>query len=297
MYMDREQAIGLTGRSLAATPGQVDPTPGMERGPFGPIVPAPYAPTSFLDVVPSGPLDAPSLPYAQEVASGDRTAGAAPVAPGAIKPQATVSYQDAVATPTVVAAWTKVNKATLMDVGQLQLRIQNRLIAGVSAAIEAQIISGDGTGVNLLGLLNQSGVANVPHVGGSLAPDAVLDGIVACLAVGAKPNVIALSLTDWASLLKTKTGADNEYIGSPFLSTAQALWGVSLLPAIGVPSGRCLVGDTQIGLTLLWREGIHALISDSDSDDFTRNRATILVESRVALATWVPAAFCWVDLA
>lgn len=294
-YLTREQAIGLTGKALAAE-GRVDETPGMGRGPFGPIVPAPLPPTSFLDLVPSGPLDAPSLPYAQEISSGDRTAGAAPVAPAALKPAATISYADAEAKPETVAAWTKVNKQTLMDVQALQARIQTRLLAGVLAAIEAQVIGGDGTPPNLLGLLNTSGIAHVAHVAGTLGPDALLDGIVDVLAVGAKPNVIALSLPDWAALLKTKSAGSQEYLASPFLATAQSVWGVALVPAVGIPVGTALVGDTTIGIQVLWRESVHMVISDSDQDDVVRNRATLLAEARVASAMWVPAAFAIVDL-
>ncbi len=74
-YMSAEDATGLTGKALAAA-GMVDPTPGMTTGPFGPIIGAPAPPTSFLDLCPSQMLDVPSLPYAQEVVTGDRTAGA-----------------------------------------------------------------------------------------------------------------------------------------------------------------------------------------------------------------------------
>jgi hypothetical protein len=37
-------------------------------------------------------------------------------------------------------------------------------------------------------------------------------------------------------------------------------------------------------------------MSDSDSDDFVRNRLTLLGEGRFALAIWSPASFARVDL-
>ena len=55
-YMSREDATLLTGKALAAVPGTVDPTGGMERGQFGGIVPTPTPPTSFLDLCPSAPM-------------------------------------------------------------------------------------------------------------------------------------------------------------------------------------------------------------------------------------------------
>ena len=129
----------------------------MERGQFGAIVPAPTPPTSFLDLCPVAPLDGPSMPYAQEVSTGDRTAGAAPVTPGSIKPPATIEYKDAEAKPETIAAFVKCQKATLADVDQLTARIQTRLMTGVRAAVENQVLTGDGVSPKLLGLLNTPG--------------------------------------------------------------------------------------------------------------------------------------------
>jgi hypothetical protein len=50
-------------------------------------------------------------------------------------------------------------------------------------------------------------------------------------------------------------------------------------------------------MTLFVREGVQVLVSDSDSDDFLRNRITMLGETRVASAIWQPGAFAIVHLA
>ena len=57
-----------------------------------------------------------------------------------------------------------------------------------------------------------------------------------------------------------------------------------------------IVGDFTVALTLLVREAINVLLSDSAYDDFTRNRVTILAVSRVALPIWQPAALSIVYL-
>ena len=236
------------------------------------------------------------MPYAQEVSSGDRTAGAAPVLPGSIKPQATIEYKDAEAKPETIAAWVKCQKATLADVDQLAARIQTRLLTGVRAAVENQVLTGDGVSPNLLGLLNTPGTVSVPYDAAAVPPDAILDGIAAGLTNGAQPNVVALSIEDWITILKSKSAGSQEYLGSPFLAPASSLWSLPMVPCVGVPAGRAIVADTRIALTILWREGIHILVSDSDQDDFVRNRATLLAETRVALAVWVPSAVAIVDL-
>ena len=296
-FMSVEDASSsMTGRMLAAVPGFVAPTGGMETGPFGPIIATPTPPTSFLDLVPGQPLDAPSMPYAQEVSTGDRTAGAAPVSPGQIKAQATIEYRDAEAKPETIASWVKVQKQTLADVDQLAARIQNRLMSGVRAAVEDQVLSGDGVSPNLLGLLNTPGTASVPYDAAAVPPDAILDAIAAVLTNGAQPNVVALSIPDWTAVLKSKSVGSGEYLGSPFLAPASSLWSLPMVPAVGIPEGQAIVGDTRIGISVLWREPIHILISDADQDDWVRNRCTLLAETRVASAVWVPAAFAIVDL-
>jgi hypothetical protein len=50
------------------------------------------------------------------------------------------------------------------------------------------------------------------------------------------------------------------------------------------------------GATLFVRERVHVLISDSDQDDFLRNRVTLLGEMRAAIAIWQPSCFALVDL-
>ena len=49
--------------------------------------------------------------------------------------------------------------------------------------------------------------------------------------------------------------------------------------------------------TLFVGEGVTVIASDSDQDEFTRNRVALLGEGRFALAVWQPSAFAVVDLA
>ena len=151
----------------------------------------------------------------------------------------------------------KCQKQTLADVDQLAARIQTRLLTGVRAEVENQVLTGDGVSPNLLGLLNTPGIIPVPYDAAAVPPDAILDGIAACLTNGASPNVVALSIEDWTTILKSKSAGSQEYLGSPFLAPASSLWSLPMVPCVGVPAGQAIVGDTRIGISVLWREGIH----------------------------------------
>jgi Phage capsid family len=292
--LTRDQVVNLTGKALAATPGQVDPTTNMTTGPFGGISPALQPGLRFLDFLPSTPLDAPSYPYTREL-GGD--VGAAVVAAGSTKPAANIEYEDHEAKPRTVAAYTKLNKVSLADIDQLQARVQNRLSYGVLAALEQEVINGSGEGEHLLGILRVTGVgATASDPGSNPSADLILDGIATALKSGARPNVCALSVDDWCALLKSKSDGSGEYLAGPFLSMVQAIWGVPLVPAVGMPVGKALIIDTVACMELLVREAVSVLVSDADSDDLTRNRCTLLAEGRWASAVWAPGAACIVTL-
>jgi Phage capsid family len=294
----REQVVQWTGRSLMAAAGPA-PTPGMSQAAMTRIVPSPTPPQSFLDLVPSVVMEAPSLLYGQEVASAESSPPAL-VAPGSVKPAVDFAYQDATANPATIAGFIKQNKQLLADVPMLENLIQSRLMTRTRIALEHEIIAGTGatsdrTGQpGIVGLLNTTGIGNVAGVAGN--PDGIIDAIVTCLVSGANPNVIALNPTDWGGLLKVKASGSGEYQMAAFLDVLQKATNAPMVPAVGVPPKKFIVGDTNLGLTLLVREGAHVIVSDADTDDLTRNRWTLLCEGRWALAVWVPAAFCTVTI-
>lgn len=294
--IDRETLMGWTGRALAAG---FAPTPGMGQAGMAEVVPLQAPPTTFLDLLPSFPLEASSYPFVQRLSGGVKPA---PTAPEATKPQIDANYQDAEATPATIAGFIKVPRQSLADVVGLAAEVQTDLVRETRTALETELMSGTGavsdrTGKpGIVGLLNTTGVAAVAQQTGEQVADALLDAIVDALVIGARPNVIAMNPTDWATLLKSKSSGSGEYVANPFLATAQQVWGTALVPATGVPAKQVIVGDTTLGARLLWREPAAIYMSNNDQDDFVRNRVTILCECRAAFAVRVPGAFCVVTL-
>lgn len=292
----REDLVGMTGGALqASTGGIVTPTPGMGGGTYpGPFVPLLQPQNTILGLIPSGTTDAASFPYVQEIpSSGDP--GPAPVAPGTTKPAAGIAYQDAVAHVSTIAGWVKLNKQSAQDSAQLQPAIQSRLLFKLLQNVLNQVIAGTGsvsdvTGQpGLTGLLATSNILTVDGAGKPEA-DAILNGIAACLTLGAAPNLVVLSIADWVKLLQTKT-TTGEYIASPFAATVSQIWNTAFLPSVAVAAGTAIVIDTRLACTLLWREGAHVIVGQ-ESDDMVKNKLTLLVEARASLPVWIPAAVC-----
>lgn len=270
-------------------------TTNMRRGDFYGIVPQLTRPLSILDLIPVGAMDQNTVPYVVE--SGALT-GAAPQVEGQAKAEAARTFTDAEATARTIAAYQKLQKQSLADTPSLRSIIEQRLRYMVEYELEEQILSGDGTAPNLRGILNTSGIGSVAYSASELTSDQVLRGITTVLLANAMATGIVMNPTDWQDALIAKASGDGHYYsGGPFSVTPQQMWGVPVVPTAGIPQGTVLVGAWNIGAMLFIREGLRVLLSDSDQNDFTTNRVTLLAELRAALAVFRPAAFCAVDLA
>jgi HK97 family phage major capsid protein len=290
---------------LAADPTDpVTGTPWMRRGTYAGVVPQIYRPLRVLDLIPIGTTDGNLVPYTQE--SGDLDTGAQETAEGDVKPEGDVTFTDAQALVQTIASWQKIQKQALADYAAIQSMIDFRLRYTVMRRLERQILSGDGTGTNLTGILNTSGIGSVDPDSGLPVSELVLTAITNIYIVGAEANGIVMYPSDWQTALTQKAqlspgpppvGSGDYVGGGPFMNNPLVMWGVPVLPSPAIPSGKALVGDFAIGAQLLIREGVNVVLSDSDQDDFIRNRVTMLGEMRAALPVWRPLAFQSVDLA
>lgn len=269
-------------------------TTAMRKGDFQGILPQLRRPLRVLDLLPTGTMDSNTFPYTVE--SGAFT-GAAETDEGQAKPEAGITFTDAEATARTIAAWLKLQKQSLEDVPALQAIIESRLRYLVERRLEAQVLAGNGTAPNLRGILNTSGVGAVAFDSGELPADQILTGITTVLLADAMATGVVCSPLDWQAILKAKATDGHYYSGGPFSVTPQVIWGVPLIPSPAIAQGTVLVGDWEIGALLLIRQGVQVLLSDSDQDDFTKNKVTLLGEMRAALPVFRPAAFCTVALA
>ena len=273
----------------------VAPTTNMRRGEWYGVVPQILRPLRVLDLLKVGTMDNNTFPYTQE--SGSLDAGVGETAESATKPSAGQTLTDQQAVAQTIATWMKIARQALSDVPALQSVIDGRLQYMVRRRLETQVLNGDGSSSNLTGILNTSGIGTTAFDGSELAADQILSGITGVLLADAMADGIVMHPTDWQNVLKAKGSTGYYYSGGPFSMTPQVLWGIPLVPSQAIPVGKCLVGDFEIGALLLIREGVQVLMSDSDQDDFIKNRITMLAEMRAALAVWRPSAFNDVALA
>jgi HK97 family phage major capsid protein len=240
-------------------------------------------------------MDGASFEYSQEVVT---TEAPVEVVEGAVKPASQYDFTDATAEAKTIAHFTKMRRQQIADLPTMETIVRDRLAYGVLRRVEDQVVAGDGAGESLRGITETSGIASVTFDAGVPLAELPLEGIVDVIVSDADPNAVVLNPTDWATMVTAKTSGSGDYYGvGPFAAQAPTLWGLPAVLSKAIAAGTALVGDFSNGATLFVREGVNVRVSDSDQDDFIRNRVTALGEGRFALAVWQPAAFALVDLA
>lgn len=218
-----------------------------------------------------------------------------------IKPEGAWAFQRDTAVVKTIAEWVPATKRALSDVAALEGLINDELQADLAETEETQIVSGDGTGENLRGILSTSGTQ-------AQAFDTDIfrttrKALTKVRTVGrAVPNGIGLNPTDVETidLARDNSGATagtGQFLGGgPFAMGPRTLWGVPIVESEAIPSGQAFVADWT--KAVLWdREQASVTVSDSHADFFTRNLVAILGEERVAFAVTRPSAFVVAALA
>jgi HK97 family phage major capsid protein len=268
--------------------------PNARRGDFAGIATQPRRALTLLDLISTSTMDGATVPYLQETGSLDT---AAETAEGATKPEGSAAYTDAQADAATIAHWLKFRKQSLADVDGLANAVDTRLRYGVLRRLENQIVIGDGVSPNIRGILATSGIQTLAFTAGPVA-DQLVRGAVRVFSAGGVANAALVNPADLEAALLSKTSGSGEYQGSPEFGGIFGLeWEARTIPSNAVPVGHAIVGDFATGATLFIREGVRVLISDSDGNDFTANRVTLLGEMRAALGVWQPSLFVDVDLA
>ncbi len=225
---------------------------------------------------------------------GDGTLGTVTATAGGVKPEGSWTFERDTAVVKTIAEWVPATKRALADVSALEGLINDELEADLAEEEEDQILSGNGTGENLTGILSTSGTQAQP-----LDVDifrTVRRALTKVRTVGrAVPNGVGLNPEDVETidLARDNSGGagTGQFLGAgPFAMGPRTLWGVPIVESEAIPAGTSIVADWS--KAVLWdRQQATVTVSDSHADFFTRNLVAILGEERVAFAVTRPTAF------
>jgi HK97 family phage major capsid protein len=223
---------------------------------------------------------------------------AAPVAEGALKPQSDIKFDLVQTTVKTLAHWILASKQVLADVPLLQSYVELRMTYGLALVEEAQLLGGDGTGQNLLGLIPQA----FPYAFAtySKASDTKLDrirrAILQVRVAEYRASGLVLNPIDWADIQTIKDSQGRYLWSDPVVNNGNNIWGLPVVDTTAIAPGKFLCGAFNIAAQIFDREDASVEVSNEDADNFRRNLVTILVEERLALAVSRPDSFIYGNL-
>ncbi|HWM82645.1 MAG TPA: phage major capsid protein [Pseudolabrys sp.] len=226
------------------------------------------------------------------------TNNARPVTEGQTKPESDLNFNLLTAPVRVIAHTFKVSRQMLDDAPALAAYIGSRGTYGLKYVEEQQILTGNGVGQNLNGIVPQA-TSFVPPF--STTAEQAFDRINQALAQVGDANAIAdgivLNATDWRRLLGIKDG-DERYLAqqAPFGVQPLQLWGLPVVPSQSMAPGEFLAGQFAGNCFIFDRLDTEVLISTEDGDNFVKNMATVRIESRLAFVVTRPEALITGDL-
>jgi len=109
-----------------------------------------------------------AIPYVREENPATNETGATGVAEGGLKPEVTMEFVDDTAVVKKIAAWIPATMEILADAPPLLGYINTRLVYMLKVREQAQIIDGAGSGAQLKGILQFSGVQTQSAVAGDI---------------------------------------------------------------------------------------------------------------------------------
>lgn len=232
------------------------------------------------------------IPYVRELNQVTNETGAAMTAEGSAKAEVTAQFENYNAVVEKITAWLPITEEIVADAPTLRGYIDTRLSYMLDIREEAQVLAGNGTSPNLLGLDNVTPQTQ-SAVSGDL-PATVGQAIGKVENYDGEANGAVLNPLDyWVAVTKRYANQfDNGFsTGAPSTADSNITWGIPAVRTRGVASGVGYVGDWRMGATLFDRQQTSIKVADQHSDYATRGLLAVIAGRRVAVAWHRPSLF------
>jgi HK97 family phage major capsid protein len=257
-----------------------------------------FQPLVIADLIPQGSTTSTLIRYLVETAV---TNAAAATAEGAAYGESALTFDKVDETLKKITTILPTSDEMLEDWLQTQSYINARLQLFINLKEQSQLLSGSGSGANLLGLLNRSGLATaIPKAGdgGSIpASDNSMDAIyrqITQLRITSfmEPDATVIDPVAWQNILLAKNTQGFYYANGPFVSEADSmLWGKRVVHTPAMTAATALVGAFAQAAQIFRKGGITVEASNSNNDHFSKGIVSIRAEKRLSLAVYRPGAF------
>ena len=219
-----------------------------------------------------------------------------------LKPKSNLVFQSAQAPVRTIAHWEAAHRNILQDEPQMQSTINNELLYGLALEEDFQIIQGDGTNENLLGILNQPGTQTYTQVldtdagtaGNQTEPksDALRRAATKAIIANYAPTGYVVHPYDWEEIeLQKDSQGRYMLITNVTVGMESRIWRQPVVETVAMPEGKFVTGAWGTGAQLYDRQLANVRIAEQHADFFVRNAVAILVEERLAFAVKRPESF------
>lgn len=231
------------------------------------------------------------------------------------KPKSSMSFELITETAHVIAHYIPVHKTALRNIPQLESIVRNQLLVGLALELDRQVIWGEGTNDEILGLTERgASVGGIPgiqlHTSAGLTDTKFLDDIKAMATKSftkswIAPTVAGMTPAEADVLLTAKSSGSGEYVYGviPFMAANGALvisvWGLKIIqsPVFLNPdtgAGTVIVGNPVHG-TVVTQDDANVTVGWVDKQ-FIQNAETLLAEETAGLEVIRPYGYVEMDV-
>jgi HK97 family phage major capsid protein len=221
---------------------------------------------------------------------------ASPVPETSLKPENQVTFAPTSERVKTIATWIPATRQILDDFTELAGFINTSLSYYVNLAEEQQLLSGDGTGENLHGLIPQATTFNsglLNNTAGWNRMDVVGRAVEQLMAAKElTPSFVVMHPNDWWAIRLTKDSLGRYILGDPQQSAQSRLWDLDVVATTSIALGSFLVGSGDPAAAEI-RDRLELMVevSTEHADYFVRNLVAIRCEKRLALIVKRPGSF------
>ena len=202
----------------------------------------------------------------------------------------------------VTAIWKQTDEI-LTDAPRFVTHVNARAGYNLDTVVEDQLVAGNGTGNNITGITNASGILTATATAYDMDfIESLLDQRTLIRKATPNFNVDTLLLADedYDALMKLKNNADQYVLGGPTgfvygngVTIGRNLWNtITIVPTPALTTGTSILGAFKAGATIYAHTSGRRFDMGYDGEDFSHGLVSFRAYQRFVLAVEYPAAFC-----
>jgi len=260
------------------------------------ITPGPRQRLFLRDVLAARGTDKQIIDYAK-VSSAMNIAS--PQTEGSDKGQNDASLTSASERIRTLATWVTTTRQFIDDLPELEAFLRDELTYRVRLLEEFQMLTGDGTGQNLHGLIPQASSLDTSQLGSSWTKLDIISEAIWQLenAYELTATFLVIHPTDYKYIRGLRNSAGQYVGGFPFsqsetVQNRPRIFGLDPIVTVNIASGTFLVGSgSPVAAEIRDRDSVKVEFGPCHSDYFIKNKIAVLAEERVALVLKRPGSF------